>query len=81
MLSCHVYYVWTTVLMLFYFSIHLWQVDPSCREVGVPSSQYFVLFLKLTELTNLSSCSITSFFLSRSTVFEREPTLDNAYRD
>ena len=62
MLSCHVYYVWTTVLLLFDFFVHLWQVNPSCMEVGVPSSQYFVSFLTLTEVTNLSSCSVTSLF-------------------
>ena len=62
MLSCHVYYVWTTVLVHFYFFIHLWQVDPSCMEVGVPSSQNFVLFLTLTVVTNLSSGAATSLF-------------------
>ena len=62
MLSCDVCYVWTAVLMLFYFHIRLWQVDPSCMEVGVPSSQNFVLFLTLTEVTNLSCCSVTSLF-------------------
>ena len=62
MLSCHVYYAWTTVLLLFYFFVGLWQVDASCMEVGVPSSQYFVLFLTKTEVTNLSSCSVTSLF-------------------